>query len=217
MENEKVRILIVDDHPIVCRGLAELIENEADLAVCGEAGDIIEALKQVGEAQPHLAVIDLSLRNCSGIELIKQLKARHPGVKMLVTSMHDETVYAERALRAGAMGYINKEEATVSIIEAIRQVLRGKVYLSRRMTDTLLQQVARGEPPNRSLVDHLTDRELEVFELIGQGLTTRQIASSLHLSIKTIETHRDGIKTKLNLTTGPQLARRAVEWVLSNS
>jgi DNA-binding NarL/FixJ family response regulator len=211
------RILIVDDHPIVRRGLAQLIAQEPDLDVCGEAADAPEAMQQVSATQPDLAVIDISLKSGNGIELVKQIKAVNDKVKMLVSSMHDESLYAERALRAGAKGFINKEEATTNIIEAIRQILRGKVYLSGRMTERVLQQVVNGDPVEQSPVDSLSDRELEVFELIGQGLTTRQIANKLHLSVKTIETHRDNIKSKLHLKNGTQLTHRAVRWAVERA
>ncbi len=214
------RVLIVDDHPVVRHGLSELINRTADLEVVGQAGKASEAISVLDAVKPDLVVIDISLEDGSGIELIKQLKARNPEVKMLVNSMHDEKLYAERALRAGAMGYVNKEESMDQIVEAIRQVLRGRVYLSNAMSDRVLHRVVSGgseEEGERSPVETLSDRELEVFELMGKGLTTRQIAKKLHLSPKTVETHREHIKTKLNLTNNNQLLRHAVQWVLEGA
>ncbi len=211
------RILIVDDHPIVRRGLAALIGHESDLVVCGEAADAPAAIRQVQETQPDLAVVDITLNDGNGIDLIKQLKAHDDRLKTLVASMHDETLYAERALRAGAMGYINKEEATDHIVEAIRRVLRGDVYLSGRMTERLLRRVAGLGSPEQPPLARLSDRELEIFELIGHGLTARQIAAKLYVSIKTIETHRDNIRAKLNLANSTQLTCHAVERVVRMS
>jgi DNA-binding NarL/FixJ family response regulator len=210
------RIFLVDDHPIVRRGLSELISHEPDLTVCGEADDAPGALRQAADTNPDLMVIDISLKSGSGIELIKQIKAGNPAIRMLVVSMHDETLYAERAIRAGASGYINKDEAAESLINALRQVLAGKVYLSRRMTDTLVQQAMGRKQPAGPPMEALSDRELEVFELIGQGLTTRRVAEKLHLSVKTIDTYRSNIKDKLNLTNSTELTRFAVQWVLEN-
>ncbi len=212
-----VKILIVDDHPIVRRGLAELIQSEPQFKVCGEAANAAEAIKLIDQQKPDLAVVDIALDGTDGIELIKQIKAWNDTLKVLVSSMHDESLYAERALYAGARGYINKAEATDRIVEAIHQVLAGKVYLSPTMTERLLHRVAGGdEQLEKSPVDRLSDRELEVFRLIGEGFTTRQIAERLHLSTKTIETYRDHIKTKLNLANNTQLIRQAVQWVLED-
>lgn len=213
-----VRILIVDDHPVVRHGLAQLLSDQPDWEVCGEADNPTDAIKAFVELQPDLVVIDISLKNGNGIELIKELKALHPEARMLVSSMHDESLFAERALRAGAMGYINKQEASEKMIEAIQQVLGGRVYLSPRMADRMLHRMIRpGDDVENSPVDSLSDRELEVFELIGHGLTTRQIAAKLHLSPKTVETYRENIKTKLNLSNGTELTCHAVQWVLENS
>jgi len=215
--NKARRILIVDDHPIVRRGLRELIASTRDLEVCGEAPDLPEALQQVKANPPDLVVVDISLKSGSGIELIKQIKAIDPHVKMLVSSIYDESLYAERALRAGAMGYIHKEEALDSIIEAIRQVLAGRVYLSAAMTDRMLHRSISGEKSERASIETLSGRELEIFELLGRGFTTSQIAGKLHRSIKTIDAHRESIKSKLNLTNSAQLTRCAVQWVLENT
>jgi DNA-binding NarL/FixJ family response regulator len=211
------RILIVDDHPLVRSGLGELISNEPGLEVCGEADDADDALRKVAATSPDLIVIDISLKSSSGIDLIKRIKDRHPQVKMLVSSMHDESLFAERSLSAGAMGYISKQEAIDKVIVAILHVLRGQIYLSTQMSERLLHRMISGPKSlERSPIESLSDRELQVFEQIGKGLTTREIAGNLHLSIKTIETYRDNIKTKLNLTNTAELSRHAVQWVLEN-
>ena len=212
----KYRILIVDDHPIVRHGLREVISHEPDLEVCAEAAEAPEALQLVKDMSPDLVLIDLSLRSGHGIELIEQIKAHNDHVKMLVSSMHDESLFAERVLRAGAMGYINKLESTTRIIDAIRQVLRGEISLSPYMSNRLLHAVAGSEPLSGDPVGQLSNRELEVFEMIGQGLATKQIAGRLHLSPKTVETHREKIKSKLNLANSNELSRRAVQWVLES-
>jgi DNA-binding NarL/FixJ family response regulator len=214
-DKKRSRILIVDDHPLVCQGLGQMIEDEPGLELSGLANEASEAMRLIEQTNPHLVVVDISLKDSNGLELIKQIKARHPEVKMLVSSMHDESLYAERALRAGAMGYINKQEAPDKVIQGFRQVLSGQVYLSARMADRILHRVVEGEEElNRSPIDTLSDRELEVFELIGKGMTTRQIAKRLHLSPKTIETHREHIKFKLNLKNINELVRHAVKWQL---
>jgi DNA-binding NarL/FixJ family response regulator len=209
------KVLIVDDHPLVRRGLAELVSKEPDLQVTGEAAGASEALGQMQANRPDLVIIDLSLQEGSGLDLIKQIKAIDDSIKVLVSSMHDESLFAERSIRAGASGYIHKEEATEKVIEAIRYVLKGKVYLSEDMSERILHQFAGIEdlPPEGS-ISKLSNRELEVFGLIGQGLSTRQIAEKLHRSIKTIETYRESIKQKLNLRTSNELIRHAVQWEL---
>jgi len=213
--SDVAKILVVDDHPLVRRGLGELIASQPDLTVCGEAATAAEALNLVDQTAPDLVVIDLKLKQSSGIELIKQIKARYKNIKMLVASMHEEALFAERALHAGASGYINKEEAGEKVVEAIRQILQGKVYLSNEMTEHMLYQFAgRQQEPSENSLDKLSNRELEVFELVGQGMGTRQIAEMLHLSVKTIETYRESVKRKLNLNTSSELIRRAVQWVL---
>jgi len=212
----KRRIVVVDDHPIVRRGLALSISQESDLEVCGEAADVTEALRQVEEGQPDIIVIDITLGGEDGIELIDYVKSRWPAVKILVCSAHDEETFAGRVLRAGAMGYISKREGIPKIVEAIRQVLRGEVYLSPQMTTSLLHRAAVGEPLDRDPVETLSNRELQVFDMIGQGLNTVQIAGKLQLSPKTIESHRKLIKMKLKLQTSAQLSRRAFRWVQEN-
>ena len=205
------RILIVDDHPLVRAGLAQLIGDCPDLEVCAEAADMAEALKQIDSTNPDLAIIDLSLAGGSGLDLIEHIKSRNRNILMLVASMHDEMLYAERVLAAGARGYINKQEAQESIIRAIRQVLSGKVYLSEAMTERMLSGMVDAGPEKRA-IDSLSNRELQVFELIGQGVPSGQIASQLNLSIKTIETHQAHIKQKLGLGSAHELNQRAIRW-----
>lgn len=212
------RIMIVDDHPLVRKALAELISSEPNLEVAGEAGDVADALQQLDSCHPDLVIIDISLAKGNGLELIKQIKARDPEIKMLVSSMHDESLYAERALRAGAKGYINKQAAMDQVIEAVRQILRGGIFLSSRMSGRMLDRIigGRGEP-SLSPIETLSDRELEVFQLIGRGLTTRDIAARIHLSTKTVETYRQHIKAKLKLKNSNELVQRAVTWILEST
>ena len=207
------KILIVDDHPLVRAGLAQLIGDCPDLEVCAEAADMAEALKQIDSTNPDLAIIDLSLAGGSGLDLIEHIKSRNRNILMLVASMHDEMLYAERVLAAGARGYINKQEAQDSIIRAIRQVLSGKVYLSEAMTERMLNGMVDAGPEKRD-IDSLSNRELQVFELIGQGVPSSQIASQLNLSIKTIETHQAHIKRKLGLGSAHELNQRAIRWAM---
>jgi DNA-binding NarL/FixJ family response regulator len=212
------RVLIVDDHPAVREALALRISRQRDLKVCGEAGDMVEALQLVEETAPDVAVIDISLKRGDGIDLIKRIKDRHDAVRMLVWSMHPESLYAERALRAGALGYINKDQATEKIVEAIRRVLAGKIYLSETIADSILHRaiVGKRSAGGRLSLDALADRELEVFRLIGEGLKTAEIAERLHLSVKTIETYRDRIRFKLDIANGAELAQVAAQWILQN-
>lgn len=217
--NEKrARIVIVDDHPAVREALVSRIGRQPDLEVCGEAADMGEALRVVADVRPDLVVIDISLKTGSGIELIKRIKDRDDTIPMLVWSMHSESLYAERALRAGALGYINKDQATDKIVEAIRRVLDGKVFLSDAMAEKMLHRSVGGgrKEATRSPLDALADRELEVFRLIGQGVKTSQIAERLHLSIKTVETYRDRIRQKLDLSDGTELAHYATQWLSEN-
>jgi len=215
---KRARVLIVDDHPAVRQALAMLIGQQSDLEVCGEAADLSEALHLVAATHPDVAVIDISLKTGCGIDLIQRIKDRRGTVRMLVWSTHSESLYAERALRAGALGYVNKDQATDKIVEGIRRVLEGKVYLSDTMVETMLQRSvgdARKESM-RSPLDALANRELEVFRLIGQGVKTAGIAERLHVSVKTIETYRDRIRVKLDLTDGTELAHYATKWMLEN-
>jgi DNA-binding NarL/FixJ family response regulator len=218
-ETKAARVLIVDDHPAVREALAIRIAREADLEVCGEAEDDMSALRLSDLTNPDVAVVDLALKSASGIDLIKRLKARHENLVIIVWSMYSEDLYAERALRAGARGYINKSEATGKIIEVIRHVLNGELYLSPAMTARLVEhavgQEGRASLPGGAL-DKLSDRELDVFRLIGQGRKTADIAAQLHLSVKTIETYRDRIRAKLGLPDGAALMRAAVHWAIEN-
>ncbi len=215
-ESQPAKILIVDDHPVVRDGLAMRIARCPDLVVCGEASDVAEAIQVAIATQPDVMVIDISLKSGNGIDLIKRIRARHLPSRMLAWSMHNEFLYAERALRAGAMGYISKEHATEHIIAAIRCVLEGKLYLSDKMADRLLHRtLGHTEPPTeQSPLELLSDRELEVFNLIGQGMDTQQVAERMRLSPKTVETYRARIKTKLNLQNGVELIRCALHWCL---
>jgi DNA-binding NarL/FixJ family response regulator len=217
-DGKKARILIVDDHPVVRYGLTQLIQDEPDLEVCGQAADAEKALEMVRTLKPDLSLIDISLKGTSGMELIKAIKTQDKWGKMLVHSMHDESLFAERAIHAGALGYIHKQEAPDKIIEAIRQVLRGQVYLSARMTERMMQRVMGGKGKvEESPILTLSDRELEVFEQIGKGLSTREIADKLHLSVKTVETYRDHIKAKLALDNSTELMRQAMLWTFDQS
>jgi DNA-binding NarL/FixJ family response regulator len=212
-DNPQARILLVDDHPILLRGLSQLINQEVDMIVCGETADAESALQAIGALMPNLVIVDISLKGTNGLELIKSAASRPPELPMLVLSMHNELLYAERALRAGASGYIMKEEVTDKLVFAIRRVLNGEIYLSERMSTNLLSQLVR-RPTDKSYasLERLSDRELEIFQLIGQGSGTRQIADALHLSIKTVETHRKRIKEKLNLKNAAELVWHAVNW-----
>ena len=209
----KAKVFLVDDHPIMREGLAELVNGQEDLTVCGEAEDVQDALKGIAESGPDLAIVDISLKTGSGIELVKDIRRRGLKPALLVLSMHDETVFAERVLRAGAQGYVMKAEPSGTVIAAMREVLNGDVYLSERMKGRLLKTIVGGGPePGESSIDSLTDRELEVFQLIGEGLGTRQIAERLHLGVKTIESYRSHIKAKLNLRDGNELVHHAIRW-----
>ncbi len=210
----KTKVLLVDDHPIIRQGLGRLINAEADMVVCGEAEDAAKAFDAVGALNPDIAVVDISLKGSNGIELTKNIKARYPSLPILVLSMHDESLYAERALRAGALGYIMKEEASEQVLAAIRKVLAGEIFLSERMKSRMLQQMASGRAKVvSSPIEMLTDRELEVFRLIGEGHSTRQIAGQLHLSVRTVEAYREYIKAKLNLKNSTELIQHAFHWV----
>lgn len=207
------RILVVDDHPMTRHGLAHLLRHEPDLAVCGEAASVHQALACIPKLCPDLVLADISMPGKSGLEFIKDLKALHPRIPVLVMSMHDESIYAERVLRAGGRGYVMKSEGGERVLEAIRRVLQGEVYLSRAMATTLLGGL--GQQRSRTgerLLGSLTDREFEIFQLIGQGLPTSEISQRLHLSVKTVGTHRVHIKEKLHLKTGTELVQHAVRW-----
>jgi DNA-binding NarL/FixJ family response regulator len=211
---KKTRILIVDDHPIVREGLAKLIDQEWDMTVCGQAEDAHQALKAVTTLNPDLVIVDISLKETSGMDLIKDIKDRHAGLPVLTLSMHDESLYAERALRAGAQGYIMKQEAPEMVVAAIRSVLGGQVYISDKVTSRMVHKLVGSRADlSATGVDTLSDRELEVFLLIGRGLGTRQIAEKLFLSAKTIESYRAHIKEKLDLSDATELLQYAIQWV----
>ena len=215
---EKTKIIIVDDHPIIRKGLSDLINQEKDLLVCGQAEDAPEGLQAIKTLNPDMVIVDISLKETSGIELIKDVKTQYPNLPVLALSMHDESLYAERALRAGAKGYIMKAEATEKVITAIHKVLSGELYVSDRMAAKLVRKlVGSGPETGASPIDHLSDRELEVFLLLGRGQGTREIAERLHLSIKTIETYRAHIKDKLNLAGAAELLQYAIQWVSSQN
>lgn len=213
----KRRIVIVDDHPMVREGLKGRLSLEPDLEVCGEAEEVVSAVQLIEEAAPDLAVVDVSLGSGSGIDLIRRLRARDCQVPVLILSMYDAELYADRALRAGAMGYVSKNASSKTIIEAVRQVLSGRMYLSPEYSEQLAHRIALGrEGLSDDPVTALSDRELEVFRLIGSGRTTAELASELHLSVHTVETHRQRIKNKLELQSAAALSRAAAQWVLEN-
>jgi len=212
---QKNRIFIVDDHPIVRKGLTQLINQEPDLTVCSEAENAEIALELLKKVKPDLAIVDISLRG-DGIELTKLIRARFENIPVLVVSMHDESLYAERALRAGARGYIMKQEAIEKMMEAIRKVLRGELYVSERVSANIVKRFVDGKAEGVSSPEELlSDREMEVFQLIGQGFGTRQIADQLHVSVKTVETYRANVKEKLNLKNATELMKHAVHWIES--
>ncbi|MFN9986776.1 MAG: response regulator [Pirellula sp.] len=216
-KSHAARIFIVDDHPMMRDGMATQILHEPGLSVCGEADDVEPALQLISELCPDLVIIDISLKTGHGIDLIKRLRERNSTVKMLVISMYDEAVYAERSLQAGAMGYLNKQTARETLINAIRTVLEGKTYLSPEMTDRILKSHIGGMvEPGKSPVANLSDRELEVLTLIGQGNTTGAIAKKLFLSVHTIDTYREKLKIKLSLANAAELNCFATQWVLEN-
>jgi len=210
---KRARILLVDDHPMVRERLTEIIEREPDLMVCGESEDRHQALEAITVTKPNLAIIDLTLKSSHGLELIKDIRARHPNLLMLVLSMHDESLHAERVVRAGAHGYITKQEATKRILLAIRRVLGGELYLNEKIAAQIVARLTNHSHAGAGLpVDCLSDRELRVFELAGHGRNTRQIADELHVDVKTVETYRARIKDKLNLKDAADLLQFAIRW-----
>src|SRR5262245_2053948 len=210
----KKKVLLVDDHPMMRGGLAFVINQQPDLMVCAEAGGANEAVQQMRSGKPDLALVDISLEGKSGLELIKDFQTLHPEVPVLVISMHDESLYAERVLRAGARGYIMKRAGGEAVLQAIRQVLSGKIYVSERMSTHILHTFAGARSPKRkSAIQTLTDREFEVFKLIGEGCTTRTVAERLHLSPKTVDVYRQHLKEKLKLPSAVSLVQHAVRWV----
>jgi DNA-binding NarL/FixJ family response regulator len=209
----KKRIMVVDDHPIVRQGLALMINREPDLVVCGEAEEASGVMHVLVSAKPDILVVDISLNGPDGLNVLKNIRATHPILPVLILSMHDESIYAERALRAGANGYIMKQEATEKVLVAIRRILGGEIYVSDRIANNLLKHYITGSGTLRnSSVADLSDRELEVFRLIGEGHGTRQIAEELHLSIKTVESYQAHIKEKLSLRSARELMQHAMQW-----
>jgi DNA-binding NarL/FixJ family response regulator len=209
----EIRVLLVDDHPIVRQGVQMLVDAENGMAVCGTAETVAGALEAIPACKPTIAIVDLSLKDGSGLDLIKDMRIRFPDVAILVLSMRDDAFYAERALRAGAMGYITKEQGTERIAEGIRRVLAGEIYLTDDLSSQLLGRMVDSRAAvNAPSINNLTDRELQVFDMIGQGKSTREIAAALHLSVKTIESHREHVKDKLGIANGTELLKRAIQW-----
>ncbi|MGB2603461.1 MAG: response regulator transcription factor [Candidatus Sulfotelmatobacter sp.] len=212
----KKRILVVDDHPIVRQGLALMVNREADLVVCGEADDATSAMLVLASSRPDVLIVDISLNGPDGLDLLKNIRTTHPTLPVLILSMHDESIYAERALRAGANGYIMKQEATERVLVAVRRILAGEIYVSDRVANKMLKHYITGTGTlrNSSIAD-LSDRELEVFRLIGEGHGTRQIAEELHISIKTVESYQAHIKEKLSLRSARELMQHAIQWSMN--
>jgi DNA-binding NarL/FixJ family response regulator len=213
VQASRKRVLIVDDHPMMREGLALLIQNEPDLRVSAQAGSAAQALTAIAAEVPELVLADISLPDRNGLEMIKDIQALHPALPILVVSMHDESLYAERVLRAGGRGYIMKQEGGKKLMQAIRQVLGGQIYVSEKMSAKILELFSGHRPQaSHSVMERLTDREFEIFQLIGAGQASRDIARSLHLSVKTVEAHRANIKKKLELASGADLVRYAIRW-----
>jgi DNA-binding NarL/FixJ family response regulator len=217
MSGLKTRIYIVDDHPLIRRGLAALISAESDMEVCGQAEDSAQATSEIIKIRPHVVIVDISLKSNSGLELIKNIKSFDPNIQVLVLSMHDESVYALRVLRAGARAYVMKSDLIEKVIDGIRRIRKGHLYVSEKVTSQMLNHLMTGKPADASDDDsamhNLSDRELEVVDLIGGGLPTREIAAKLHISVKTVETHRSHIKRKRELQNATQLVQFCVRWV----
>ena len=216
-EKSKVRILVVDDHPIVRQGFAQLINGTDDLEMAGEAGEASAAMDCLKKLKPDFAIVDISLKSGNGVDLTKSMLMERPDLPILVVSMYDEGLYVERVLRAGAKGYLMKQEATEKVVDAIRRILDGELYVSEKMRDVLLQKLVTGQNPSSSPMEHLSDRELEVMQLLGQGRGTRQIAEEMHVSIKTVESHYAKVKEKLGLKTANELIQYAVKWFHSDT
>jgi DNA-binding NarL/FixJ family response regulator len=213
---KKSRVFVVDDHPIVRQGLALMINRELDMTVCGEAEDARTAMQSVMTVKPDIMVVDISLNGPDGLDLLKNIRTKYPDLPVLILSMHDESIYAERALRAGAQGYIMKQEATEKVLVALRRILNHEIYVSERIANRMLQRyIGNPDGGGPSSVADLTDRELEVFRLIGEGHSTRQIAEELHISVKTVESYQAHIKEKLSLHSGRELVQHAIQWSIS--
>ena len=212
-DKNKKRVFLVDDHPLVREWLTNLINQQSDLIVCGESEAAPQALQAIGQVKPDVAIVDISLKDSSGIDLIKSLKEAHPSLLILVLSMHDEMHYAERALRAGASGYIMKRETTRKVVDAIRRLLEGKLYISEKVAELIAGRFVTGKrSEGKSVIEMLSDRELEVFEMLGQGQGTRQIAEKLRVSVKTVQAYCARMKEKLNLDSATELLREAIRW-----
>lgn len=216
-QNGKKTVLVVDDHPLMRQGLALLINQQQDLRVCGEAEEAQAAMHAIAQLRPDIMILDISLNGPDGLDILKTIRTSNPDLPVLILSMHDEAIYAERALRARANGYIMKQEATEKVLVAVRRILNGEVYLSERMSNKMLQQYIGGAPSMiQSRIASLSDRELEVFRMIGEGRGTREIAEELHLSIKTVETYQAHIKEKLALRSGRELIQHAIQWKIGD-
>ncbi|MFM7603859.1 MAG: response regulator [Prosthecobacter sp.] len=211
------RIVLVDDHPIMRQGLTQLIRMESGLEVCGEAGSAREGLELVSKLKPDLAVVDLTLPDKNGLELVKDIRVMYPATACLVLSMHDESLYGERSLRAGARGYVMKEEAADQLISAIHKIMSGGIYVSEALSVRMLEQITSPSRTRAAGIDSLTDRELEILELIGKGVATKNIATLLNISARTVEAHRAHVKEKLGISDGAALVRYAVQWVETRS
>lgn len=214
---KSIRVFLVDDHPLVRQALRDAMRHERDLEVCGEAEDKDEALKGIAAAEPDLAIVDLRLRSSDGLELVRDLRDQHPKVLSLVLSMQDESMTAERAVRAGARGYVSKQEAPSKILEAVRKVLGGEIYWSDKAAAHIASRIASPTPIGASVIDQLSERELQVFELIGLGRSTNQVAETLHIDISTVETYRARMKEKLGLKDGSELLQTAIRWCLAKA
>lgn len=212
---KSIRVFVVDDHPLVRQALRDALRHERDMVVCGEADDRDEALRGIADAEPDLAIVDLRLRTSDGLDLVRDLRDRHPKVLSLVLSMQDESITAERAVRAGARGYVSKQEPPKKIMEAVRRVLGGEIYWSEKAAAHIASRIASPAPARTSVADHLSERELQVFEMIGLGRSTQQISESLHIDISTVETYRARIKEKLALKDGSDLLQTAIRWCLA--
>lgn len=217
-KKNSTRVVIIDDHPLLRQGISTMINQQKDFVVCGETDDARKSISTIQSTQPDIVILDLSLKGASGIEVLKDIKVHFPKLKVLILSMHDEAVYGPRALRAGASGYIMKQEAPENVIGALRKILNNGVYLSEQLGERMLHRMVGGRTATlASPIDELSDRELEVFMLLGRGFGTRAIAEKLNLSVKTIESHRAHIKEKLNLASGTELIHHAIQWVQSES
>ena len=208
----QIRILVIDDHPAIREALAFTVRDKIDMEMCGQAGSAAEAMKMIPDARPDVAIVDISLKDAHGLDLVQQIRAHHPSVQVLVYSMYDELAYAERAIHVGALGYLAKSEPTRNIVEAIRSVMRGEVYLSRRMTSRILGKVVK-EQQSGFIVGKLTDREMAIFERLGEGANIKEIAKDLDLSRKTVETYRRRVKEKLGLESVASLMQYAIQWM----